>query len=346
VSRTADEPRTGKKRVRRSPLVLGILALLAGGAFWWPQEKAAPPGEGVLVLYGNVEIRQVDLAFGVDGPLAHVLVDEGDRVEAGQTLAVLDQAAFNYADANAAAMLRSADARLAELIAGSRRLEIQQARAAVASAEASLENASQNLKRAEELSRRDISSKQTLDSTRMLKRTTEAQLRQAESDLGLRLEGTREEQITQQRAELEARRANLATQRYRLERSTLRAPNAGIVLTRIREPGSVVTANTPVLTVSLIDPVWVRTYVDEPHLGRAAPGTRVEVTTDSMPGKTYVGRIGFVSPTAEFTPKSIETPELRTALVYRVRIIVENPDSALRQGMPATLRIAPAEPAS
>jgi HlyD family secretion protein len=336
----------GKIVFSRFFLLIGILALLAGGAFaWWPQETAAPD-RGDLVLYGNVEIRQVDLAFGVEGPLAQVLVDEGDHVEAGQTLAVLDQAAFDYAEANAVATLRSGDERLAELLAGSRPLEIEHARATVASAEAALDNATENLRRAEELARRDISSKQTLDSARMVKRTAEALLRQAQSDLSLRIEGTREEQIAQQRAEVAARRANLALQRYRQERSTLKAPNAGIVLTRIREPGSVVTPNTPVLTISLIDPVWVRAYVDEPHLGRAVPGTRVAVTTDAMPGKTYAGRIGFVSPSAEFTPKSVETPELRTALVYRVRVIVENPDSALRQGMPATLKIASTEPTS
>jgi HlyD family secretion protein len=337
----------GATRLNRRTLLLGLVMALALGAFaWWSQRAAAPPDRGDLVVYGNVEIRQVDLAFGVDGPLAKVLVDEGDRVEAGQTLAELDRAAFEHAEANAEATLNSAEARLAELLAGSRPLEIERARASVAFAEASLDNATENLRRAEELTRRDISSKQTLDSARMARKTTEALLRQAQSDLDLRIEGTREEQIAQQRAEIEARQASLALQRYRLERSTLKAANAGNVLTRIREPGSVVTPNTPVLTVSLIDPVWVRAYVDEPHLGRAVPGTAVSVTTDATPGKTYAGRIGFVSPTAEFTPKSIETPELRTALVYRVRVVVDNPDSALRQGMPATVRIAPAEPSS
>ena len=115
------------------------------------------------------------------------------------------------------------------------------------------------------------------------------------------------------------------------------ALNAGIVLTRIREPGAVVLPNTPILTVSMIDPVWIRIFVDEPNLGRMAPGTAVEVTTDSTPGKTYSGPVGFVSPTAESTPKNVESPEFRTALVYRVRVIVENPDRRLGQGMPATV---------
>lgn len=331
----------------RRLLALGLLALVfAGGGYaWWNWGTTRSTDGAALILYGNVEIRQVDLAFGVDGPIAQVLVDEGDYVEAGQTLAVLDRDAFRYSEASAAASLRNAEAHLAELVAGFRPQEIEQARARVFSAEASLESAAADLKRAEQLFQTKVNSQHALETARMAQRTSEAALRVARADLALRIEGTREEQIAQQRALVGASRANLELQRYRLERSTLKAPNAGIVLTRIREPGAVIMPSTPVLTVSVIDPVWIRAYVDEPHLGRVAPGTDVEVTTDATPRKAYAGRIGYVSPTAEFTPKSVETPELRTALVYRVRVVVENPDRALRQGMPATvtMRAPPAE---
>ncbi len=328
--------------MRRLIAGVAVLLLLAGGGYaWWKWEAAVLPHGGGLVLYGNVEIRQVDLAFGVDGPIAQVLVDEGDKVEAGQTLATLDQDPFCYSVATAEATLQVAEARLGELVAGFRPQEIEQSRASAVSAEAAVENAEVNLKRAEELIRRNVVSQQALDSARMAQRTAAAALRVARADLALRLEGTREEQITQQRGEVEARRTSLDLQRYRLKRSTLKAPSAGIVLTRIREPGAVVTANAPILTISVIDPVWIRAYVDEPNLGRVVPGTTVAVTTDATPGKTYTGHIGYVSPTAEFTPKSVETPELRTDLVYRVRIIVDNADRALRQGMPATVTISP-----
>lgn len=320
-------------------IVLTILA--AAGYAWWRLDHAGRRAEAAaLALYGNVEVRQADLAFGVDGPIAQMLVDEGDRVEAGQPLAILEQDAFVHAEANADAMLQSAEARLSELLAGSRPQEIEQARANVAAAEAALENAQLNLRRAEELARREIAAQQVLDTARLTHRTAEATLRQMRAELALRLEGPRAEEITQQRAEVAARRANLALQRYRLMRSTLKAPNAGVILTRIREAGAVVTANAPVFTLSVIDPVWVRAYVDEPNLGRVVPGASAQITTDAMPGKVYRGQIGYVSPTAEFTPKSVEAPNLRTALVYRIRIIVQNPDRALRQGMPATISIA------
>jgi len=326
--------------MRRFLALLFVVAVAAAGAYgWWRWHEPSARGGDALVLYGNVEIRQVDLSFAVEGPIAQVLVDEGDHAKAGQVLAVLDQDAFRYAATNAEATLRSAEARLAELVAGPRAQEIDSARASVSSAEAQLANAAVNLGRATELVRRSVTSQQAMDSAQMAQRTAEAALKVARAQLALLVEGTRPEQIAQARAEVEARQANLALQRYRLERSTLKAPNDGIVLTRIREPGAVVLPNTPVLTISVIDPVWIRAYVDEPNLGRVAPGTPVSVTTDAMPGKPYAGRIGYVSPTAEFTPKSVEAPGLRTALVYRVRVIVDNPDRALRQGMPATVTV-------
>jgi HlyD family secretion protein len=323
--------------MRRVLAVLVLVAAAAAGGWWYWRHQPAAPRSGTLDLYGNVEIRQVDLSFGVEGPIAQVLVDEGDAVAADQVLATLDQDAFRFAVNNAEAALQGAEQRLSELVAGPRAQEIDRARASVAAAEASLENSAANLGRAAELVRHNAASQQALDSARMAQRTAEAALNVARAELALLLEGTRKEQIAQARAEVEARRADLDLARYRLRRSTLRAPNAGIVLTRVREPGAVVTANAPVLTVSVIDPVWIRAYVDEPNLGLVAPGTAVAVTTDARPGATYTGHVGYVSPTAEFTPKSVEAPGLRTALVYRVRIIVENPDKALRQGMPATV---------
>jgi len=331
--------------MRRSLIALCVAFAAAGGAYaLWRHAQAPVPGDAALRLYGNVEIRQVDLAFGVEGPIARVLVDEGDRVKAGQVLASLDEDAFRYAFDSAEAALRNAQARLAELAAGARAQELDRARAEVAAAEASQENAATTLARVEELFRRQTIAQQALDSARMGQRTAAAELRVAQSVLALLTEGTRAEQIDQQRAEVAARAANLALQRYRRDRSTLRAPSAGVVLTRVREPGAVVLPNSPVLTVSVIDPVWIRLYVDEPSLGQTVPGRRVRVTTDAEPGRSYAGTIGFVSPTAEFTPRSVETPSVRTTLVYRVRVIVENPDHALRQGMPATVELTGAPP--
>lgn len=139
----------------------------------------------------------------------------------------------------------------------------------------------------------------------------------------------------QARARVRTAKARVKRARTQLEDATLHAPEAGTVLTRVREPGSIVSEGAPVYTLALRDPVWVRTYVDEPNLGNVHPGLAATVITDS--GGRYTGQVGFISPQAEFTPKNVETRQLRTDLVYRLRVIVDNPDQGLRQGMPVTI---------
>ena len=107
----------------------------------------------------------------------------------------------------------------------------------------------------------------------------------------------------------------------------------------MRETGAIVAPADIVFVLSLTEPVWVRTYVSEPDLGRIHPGMKVKVSSDTRPNDTYDGTIGFISPVAEFTPKTVETPELRTDLVYRLRIVVDKPGEDLRQGMPVTVRL-------
>jgi len=145
-------------------------------------------------------------------------------------------------------------------------------------------------------------------------------------------------------AELKASEAELAVARQRLADATLYAPADGIIRDRILEPGDMATPATPVYTLALLDPVWIRTYVPEPILGKVAPGMRAEVRTDSYPAKVYSGWIGYISPSAEFTPKTVQTPELRTRLVYQMRVYTCDPNNELRLGMPATVSISLAQP--
>jgi len=136
-----------------------------------------------------------------------------------------------------------------------------------------------------------------------------------------------------------AAEAALAEAELALKDAELFSPVNGIVRERIVEVGDFVTPQTPVLTLALADPVWVRTYLPESYLGRVRLGDHAAISTDSFPGKVYAGWVGFISPTAEFTPKSVETPELRTRLVYQMRVFACNPESELRLGMPATVTI-------
>jgi HlyD family secretion protein len=170
-------------------------------------------------------------------------------------------------------------------------------------------------------------------------RQAEAELKSAQQAQQLAVLGPRKEDIAAAQGALEAARAQRQIAETALADTELKAPAVGIILTRAVEPGAIVAAGTTVYTLSLQNPVWVRAYVSEPRLGTLAPGMAVEVYTDTRPDKPYPAQVGFISPVAEFTPKSVETPELRADLVYRFRVLVKNPDAALRQGMPVTVRI-------
>lgn len=315
-----------------------LTLIVIGAAGYWAWQRTSESNESVaLSLYGNVDIRQVDLAFNAEGKIETVKVEEGDRVKAGDLLARLDSAFYDHAVEAAAARLAESEAQLRELERGSREQEIARARAAVDQAQAALEDTQATLQRRRRLFEQGHVSQETLDQAQRAYDEADARLRQRREELDLAVEGPREERIAAARAQLAFNRATLQLARERQDNTTLSAPADGTVLTRIHEPGATVGPTAPVLTLALRDPMRVRTYVGETNLGRLSPGMAVAIHSDSIPGKAYEGQVGFISPTAEFTPKTVQTPELRTALVYRVRIIVTNPDDRLRQGMPVTV---------
>lgn len=326
--------------MRRKPSLLPVIVLLAAlgaGGAWFVLRK--PVDTGALVLNGSVDIRQVDLAFRVEGRLDKVLVEEGDRVAAGQVVAVVDKGYLADAVRIAEARVAAAQANLSKLEAGNRPQEIGQAKADVARAEAAYANAKATYDRRAGLPVDSTISRQALDNARADMRQAEAQLARARQSLALQEKGFRAEDIAAAKAQMQAEQGTLDLMRRRLGDAELAAPSAGQVMTRVREPGSMVLPGATVLTLALTEPMQVRTWVAETALGRVVPGTKAEIVTDGGTSKVYHGQVGFVSPVAEFTPKSVETPELRTSLVYRVRIIVTDPDDGLRQGMPVTVRL-------
>jgi len=320
----------------RKAIVVLVLLLAAGFAAYtlWPRDAL----QDGLTLYGNVDIREVQLGFRVGGRLEQMLFEEGDAVTAGTLLASLDSQPLQDSLALAEAGVAGAEARLAVLRAGSRPQEIQQARARVAEAGAAHKNAEQEYTRQRELTGKGLSSQGLLDNALARRDEASARLAAARQALALAVEGPRAEDIAAAEAALAGAKAQRDQAATQLEDARLVAPNNGVVLTRVREPGAVVSAGMPVYTLSLTDMTYVRAYVDESNLGKVVPGTKLTVTTDSS-GREYVGQVGFVSPRAEFTPKSVETPELRTDLVYRLRIVIQDADEGLRQGMPVTITI-------
>ncbi|MBM3207601.1 MAG: efflux RND transporter periplasmic adaptor subunit [Chlamydiae bacterium] len=260
------------------PMVSGLVAILKGHSNNKQQS---------LVLYGNVDIREVDLGFRVAGRLQEIYFDEGDYIKKGDLLGKLDSTP--YQDKVKKAKAEADSAKIASISADKKFQRRQIAITTSAISEEDFENSMLNLK--------------------------------------------------QLQANFQAAEANLASAKTDLSDCLLYSPSDGFILTRIREPGTIMSAGEPVYSLSLETPVWIRSYVDEPDLGKIYPGMQAEIITDSSGDKVYKGHIGFISPIAEFTPKTVESPQLRTDLVYRLRVIVDDPDNGIRQGMPVTIKL-------
>src|SRR5262245_24797653 len=297
-------------------LLLTVLVAGVGGA-WWQYRGTPSEGPAKLVLQGNIDVRQVNLAFKVGGRIDTLAVDEGDTVCAGQVVATLDGVYFEDDLRLAKAGRDNAEANLERLENGSRPEEIAQARAAVAERHATLTRTSKDLDRGRRLIAIRAISHEELDRMQAADEEARARANSAAEALRLAEIGPRQEDIAAGRAQLREAEAQVIESERRLTDSQLMAPNHGWILTRAREAGAIVQPGETVFTLTLSSPVWVRTYVNEQDLGAVQPGMTVTVTTDTVWGRAYTGRIGFVSPTAEFTPKTVETRELRTDLVYR-----------------------------
>ena len=317
-------------------LIMAALVLSACSDDRRSGDRSAP-----LTLYGNVDIREVQLAFQDAGRIRALPVDEGARVAAGQVVAELDPTRYQLELQRLNGEVAAQTQVLARLRQGSRPQEVARARAAAASARASLADAETQLARKQQLRTTNRISVQEVDTARTRVETLQANLKAAEEEVSLVVEGPRQEDIAAAEASLAALAAARDLAAQRLEDTRLLAPAAGVIRTRILEPGAMAAPGAPVFTLALTDPLWVRAYISEPDLGLVHEGMRAEVRTDTLPDKTYQGWVGFISSTAEFTPKTVETTELRTKLVYRARIFVCDPQEELRLGMPVTVTLQP-----
>jgi membrane fusion protein YbhG len=335
----------GHDMSRRGIIVLSVLVLLIAAA-------VATRGFGLmgrhesqrLLLSGNVDIRQVDLGFRVMGRIAAIPFEEGAHVPGDAVLARLDPAPYEAAAATTHSQVGVAEAELLKQRHGNRKQDIAQARARLSESRATLLRAKADLDRRTTLLQSGAVSHALYDATLEQYHNAQAQVAVAEEALSLQREGARQEDIAAAVAQHREAIAQNNKANIDLADTVLRSPNAGTILTRVREPGSIVQPGETVLTLTIDRPMRIRAYIDEPDLHRITPGMHVLVTADGNP-KTYHGTIGFISPTAEFTPKTVETVALRTDLVYRLRVIVDDPDDSLRQGAPVSVIVTAARPA-
>jgi HlyD family secretion protein len=296
-----------------------------------------------LDLHGNVDLRQVNLPFNDNERIAAVLVQEGDRVQKGQVLARLDTSRLEPQVAQIEAQAASQRAVVERFHNGNRPEEIAQARANLQSAVADAANAHQQDQRLANAARstagRDVS-QQDLDNAKAAMDVADAKVAVNQKALELEVAGPRKEDVAQAEAQLRADDAQVALLRQELADAQLVAPCDATVRTRLMEPGEMASPQTPVYSLAITDPKWIRAYVDEPNLSKVHPGMIATVTTDSFPDRPIDGWVGFISPIAEFTPKDVQTEELRTSLVYEIRVFVKDPGDELRLGMPVTVHLS------
>lgn len=311
-------------------LVLGVLAVWALGG----------DEDGPLEASGTVEATEADLGFPLSGTVERIAVEEGDRVAAGDTLALLEYAALASRRAGAAAAVEAARARLAELEHGFRPQEVAQARSSAAAAAERLEEARTEAERSRALYAGEAISKRELDRAETALAGTEAEAERAAAQLDLVREGPRSEAIDAQRALVEQSEAGLAQADAAVDDAVVRAPFGGVVTIRHRDPGETVTAGAPVVTV--MDPAdrWVLIYVREDAIGRVEVGQAAAIGSDSWPDREYDGRVTFIASEAEFTPATVQTEEERVKLVYQVKVrVTGDPDGDLKVGTPADVRL-------
>lgn len=327
-----------KLKPRRAALALLIAAVVVvGGLLYFLLHRSAP--SGVLTFYGDVDIRQSQPAFYDTGPVTQLLVSEGAQVRQGELIARIDDSRYAAALAQARQQAANLKAVLTRLLHGSRPDEIARDKATMEGLKAVYENARIDYTRTMNLLPHGVVSTQDRDNAQATLRAARENYLAARHIYALAVKGPRRQDIISARHAYRAAVAAVAYAHQEYIDTKLYSPVNGVIEDRILEPGDMASPGTPVYTIALVNPLWVRAYVPEADLGRIRLGMPATVTTDSYPGRVYRGWIGYLSPTSEFTPKNIETPQLRTALVYQLRVYVCNTRDELRLGMPATVRI-------
>lgn len=324
---------------RRLPILILLAAAIAAGIYLYPRLTRRTEPQNQLTLSGNIEAHQSLVSFKVQGRIVDLPVEEGQRVEPGTLLARLDDADYRQKVRIGEAMVNVRESNLALMLAGTREQEVRASEQTMINAQADLDEKKLDYDRAQRLFSKDELSTQDRDLANTALKRAEATFRAAQQRYNEAVEGSRKEDIAIARANLKQADADLGLSRVNLDYTTLRAPSAGVITVREAELGEVVNPGTPVVTLADLDHIWLRAYIAETDLGRIRWGQEATITTDTYPGKQYRGRISFISSSAEFTPKSVQTYKERITLVYRIKIDIDNPNYELKPGMPADARI-------
>ena len=324
---------------RAIPILILLAAAAAAGFYYYPRLAKKPAPVNELTLSGNIEAHEALVSFKVPGRITELPVEEGQQVEQGALLAQLEDADYRQKVRIDEATVGVRASSLALTTAGTREQEVKASQQAVLDAQADLDEKRLDDERARQLYAKDEVSAQDRDLAATALKRAEATFKAAQQRYNEAVEGSRKEDIAIALANLKEANANLGLSRINLDYSTLRAPSTGVITVREAELGEVVAPGSPVVTLADLDHLWLRAYIAETDLGRIHWGQEATITTDTYQGKQYHGRVSFISSSAEFTPKSVQTSQERVTLVYRIKIDIDNPNHELKPGMPADAQV-------
>jgi HlyD family secretion protein len=288
-------------------------------------------------FYGNVDLRTVSLGFRVSGKITNLYFDEGQKVKKGELLAQLNEDLYQQSLNEIQAQINMQKAQVKKLEKGYREEEIGKAKASFYKASVGFKKAEKDLNRYKELLDKNSVSVQSYDDIKLIFDSAKAEYDYAENNLKQLQNGYLKEDIQSANAQLQYLQEQEKEAQIHLNDTQLFAPNDGTILTRAYEVGAIVSQGAPVMEMALENQYWVRSYIDEKYLGIIRPNIKAKIYTDTRPNKPYDAVVSFISPQAEFTPKNVQTQELRTQLVYRIRLILQEHDDFIQQGMPVTI---------
>lgn len=323
----------------KKKLTIALIILLISFISYKIYSNIFLKNENNLTFYGNIDTRTVNVGFRFLGKIENITKDEGEIVKKDEVLVKLDTASLEKSLEELNEKIFASKLELSKLQTGYRQEEILEAKAAMEEAIENLNKTKDTYNRQANLFKTKSTSEENFTISQLNYKQALATLDKAKALYELRKNGYRNEDIKIQESNLKSLEIQAEKLKIDLNDSVIKAPVDGVILTRFKEIGAITNAGESILEIAKTDEFWVRAYIDEKNLGNIKPGLKMSIQTDSR-SENYEGVIGFISPVAEFTPKNIETQELRADLVYSFRVIVKNPDDKIRQGMPVTLKIA------
>ena len=296
--------------------------------------------DSIVESTGTIEATQVDIRSEVAGRILNLALDEGDRVKPGDVLAAIDHEKMDLELENAEGRLREAQAHFGMLQSGFRKEDVQKAQEALQEAEIIFENAKRDYERIRKLYADKVAAENTRDTIETNYKSAQKRYERAKQDNQMLQSGYRVEDIAAGQAVKESAEAAVNLIKRRIKDATITSAGKGIISERYVEPGELVSVGSVLFSIIDLQDMWIMAYVSEKNLGKVKIGQAAAVSVDSFPDRTFPGKVIYISPEAEFTPKNIQTKEERVKLVYGVKVQIQNDEELLKPGMPADVAIA------